>query len=84
MAVRKVVALAPQPKPAKRLKSATRGVSFCEVLAIRERPVQRYSEVFALEAKWQGCVVVVDIQLTLSFLVVEMEDCRHRFCSAEV
>jgi len=31
-----------------------------------------------------GFVVVIDFQLTFSFLVVEMEDCRHLFCSAKV
>jgi len=39
-------------QPAIRFKSATRDISFLrsdfEVLAIRERPVQRYSEVFGL------------------------------------
>jgi len=44
------------------------------VLAVRERPAQRYSEVFGLGAEGQGFVVEVDFQLTLSFLVVEMED----------
>ena len=47
--------------------------------AIRERPVQRYSEVFGLGAEGQGFVVVVDSQLTFGFLVVEMEDCRPVF-----
>ena len=41
--------------------------------AIRERPVQRYSEVFGLGADGQGFVDEVDFQLTLSFLV-EMEE----------
>ena len=45
---------------------------------------QRYSEVFGLGAKGQGFVVVVDFRLTFSFLVVEMEDRRHRFRSAEL
>jgi len=53
------------------------------VLAICERPVQLYSVVFGLGAKGQGFVVEVDFQLTFSFLVAEMEDCRHRFCSVE-
>ena len=52
--------------------------------AVRERPVQRNSEVFGFRAEGQGFVVEVDFQLTLSFLVVEMEDCRHRFCGAEL
>ena len=52
--------------------------------AIRERPVQRYLEVFGLGAEGQVLVVEVDFQLTLSFLVVEMEGCRHRFCSAQL
>ena len=37
-----------------------------------------------LGAEGQGFVVEVDFYFTLSFLVVEMEDCRHRFCSAEL
>jgi len=49
------------------------------VSAVRERPVQRYSEIFGIGAEGQGFVVEVDIQLTLSFLVVEVEDWRHRF-----
>ena len=47
--------------------------------AIRERPVQRYSEVFGLGAEGQGFVVVSDFKLTFSFLVVEVEGCRHLF-----
>ena len=50
--------------------------------AIRERRVQRYSEVFGLGAERQGFVVEVDFQLTFGFLVVEMENCRHRFRGA--
>jgi len=60
---------------------------FCEVtqgVAIREQPVQLYSEVFGLGADAQDFVIEVDFQLTFSFLVVEMESCRHRFCSAEL
>jgi len=53
------------------------------VSAIPERPVQRYSEVFGLVAEGQDFVVVVDFQLTFSFLV-EVEDCRHSFCSADL
>ena len=52
--------------------------------AIRERPVQRYSEVFGLGAEEQGFIVEVDFQLTLSVLDVGVEDCRHRFCGAEL
>ena len=54
------------------------------VSAIRERPVQRHSEVFGLGAKVQGFVVAVDFLLMFSFLVVEVEDCRHCFCRAEL
>jgi len=82
VAVRNVVAPAPQPEPASRLSSATCDVS--KVSAVRERPVQCYSEVFGLGAEGQGFVVEVDFHLTLSFLVVEMEDCRHRVCGAEL
>jgi len=52
--------------------------------AIRERPVQRYSEVLGFGAEVQGFVVKVGFQLTFSFLVVKVESCRHRFCSAEL
>ena len=51
---------------------------------IRERPVQRYSEVFGVRVERQGFVVVFDFQLTFSFLVVKMEGCQHRFYSAEL
>ena len=54
------------------------------MLAIRERPVQRHSEVFGLGAEEQGCFVVFDFKLTLSFLIVKNEDCRHRFRGAEL
>jgi len=46
--------------------------------AIRERSVQRYSEVLGLGAEGHGFVVVADFQLMFSFLV-KMEGCRHRF-----
>ena len=42
--------------------------------AIRERPVQRYSEVFGLGAEGQGFVVEADFQLTFSFLVVKVDN----------
>jgi len=54
------------------------------VSAVRERPVQRDSEVFGFGAEGQGFVVKVDFQLMLSFLVVEMEDCRDRFRGADL
>jgi len=54
------------------------------VSTIREQPVHHYLEVFGLGAEGQGFVVEVDFKLTFGFLVVEMEDCRHRFCSAEL
>jgi len=88
VAVRSVVSPAPQPEPASRLKERD---AWCQLLAkwltvltIRERPVQRYSEVFGLGVEGQGFVVEVDFQLTFSFLVVKMEECRHRFCSTEL
>ena len=59
----------------------------CEVtqgMAVRERHVQHYSEVFRIGAEGQGFVVEVDFQLTFDFLVVEMEDCRHRFRGVEL
>ena len=55
-----------------------------KVSAIRERPFQRYFEVFGLGAEWQGFVVEVDFQVTFSFLVVKVEGCRHRFCRAQL
>ena len=54
--------------------------------AIRERPVQRYSEVFGFGAEGQDFVADIqkDIQRTFSFLVVKLEDSRHHLCSAEL
>ena len=52
--------------------------------AVRERLVQRYSDVFRLGAERQGFLVKVDFQLTLSFLVVKEEDCQHRFRGVEL
>jgi len=46
--------------------------------------VQRCFEVFALRAEGRDFVIVLEFYLTLSFLVVTMEGCRHRFCSAEL
>ena len=51
--------------------------------AVRERPVQRYSKVFGLGAEGPGLVVVYDFKLMFTYLV-EVKDCRHRFCSAEL
>ena len=42
--------------------------------AIRERPVQRYFEVLGFGAEGQGFVAEVDFQLTLGFLVVEVDN----------
>jgi len=55
-----------------------------EVSAIHQLPVQRYSEVFELEKGRQAFVVVGDFQFTFTILVVDVDDCRHRFCSAEL
>ena len=52
--------------------------------AVRERLVQRYSEVLGLGAEGQGFVVEVVFQLTFGFLVVEMENCPHHFRGAEL
>jgi len=41
-------------------------------------------EIFGFGAEGQGFVVEVDFQLMFSFLVFKMEECRHRFCSAEL
>ena len=54
------------------------------MLAVRERSVQCYSAVLGLGPKGLGFVVKDDFQLTFSFLVVEMEDCRYRLCRAEL
>jgi len=77
--------------PARASKSPLECDAWCQLLAkwlkvsaIRERPVQRYSEVFGLGAEGQGFIVEVDFHLTFGFLVVKVEDCRHRFCSAEL
>jgi len=54
------------------------------VSAIRDGPVQRYSEVYGLGVEGLGSVVEVDFQLSFGFLVGEMEDRRHRFRGAEL
>jgi len=61
--------------------------TFCEVtrgVGGTRCPVQRYSEVCWFGPEERGFIVVVDFQLTFSFLVVEMEDCQHCFCSTEL
>jgi len=45
--------------------------------AMRERLVQRYYKVCGLGAEEQGFTVQVEFHITFSFLVVEVEDCRH-------
>jgi len=63
VAIRSVVTQATQLDPASRFRSATRDVSllllpkWLKVLAISERPVQRYSEAFGPEAERQGFVI---------------------------
>jgi len=42
----------------------------------------RNSELIRFGAKGLGFHVDLDFQLKFRFLVVEMENCRHRFCSA--
>jgi len=44
------------------------------VSAIHERPVQCYSEVFGLGAEGQDFVVEVDLHVTFSFLVFEVDN----------
>ena len=84
VAVRSIVASAPQLEPASCHDAWSQLYEkWLEVSAVRERPVQRYSEEFGLGAEGQGFVVEVDFQLTLSVLDVAMENCRHHFCSAE-
>jgi len=86
VAIRRVVAPAPQPEPASQERDAWCQLlaKWLEVSAISERPVQRYSEVFGLEAEGQDFVDEVDFQLTFGFLDVKMEGCRHRFSRAEL
>ena len=50
-----------------------------KVSAIRERPVQRCSEVFRFGAEGQEFVVEIDFKFTFSFLFVEIGDSRHNF-----
>jgi len=59
VAVRNVVAPAPQTKAASRLRVRRVMSTFCEVT----RNVQRYSEVFRLGVEGQDLVVVVDFRL---------------------
>jgi len=87
VAIRRVVATASKPEPARRLRSVTRDVSFLQSDSRCRRYVtdfvQRNSDVFGLGAEGQSFVVVVDFKLTFSFLV-KVEDCQHRFRSAEL
>ena len=46
--------------------------------------VQHSSEVCGFGAKGNGFVAVVDFQLTFGFLVVEVEDCQHCLCTADL
>ena len=65
------------------------GVGVCTVVApaLWPKPASRLKsdtrKVFGLGAKGQGLVVQVYFLLTFS-LHVEMEDCRHCFCSSEL
>ena len=75
--------------PARASKPPQECYAWCLLLAkrlkvsvVREWPVHCYFEVFGLGAEGQGFVVEVDFQLTFGFLVVEVEDCRHRFRAA--
>ena len=61
--------------------------AFCEVTRGVDdtwRPVQIYSEVFRFGADKQSFSAVVDVYITFSYLFLEVEDCRHRFCSPEL
>jgi len=49
-----------------------------------ERPAQSISEVFGFGSEKQNFVVVVDFYFTCSLIDVEVEDCRHSFCSVEL
>jgi len=82
VAVRNVVA------PASHLKSATHEMStFCEVtrgVGGMWLSCPTFLQVCRLGAKGNGFVVMVDFQLTFSLLVVELEDCQHCLCNAEL
>jgi len=84
VAVRNIVSPARDSKPPQECDTWCQlFVKWFEVIC--ERPaVLRYSEVFGLRANGQSFVAEVGFQLTFSFLVVEMEDCRRRFYSAEL
>ena len=73
MAVRSVVAPAPQTEPASRLKNATRDVSFLRSDSRCRQNVNDLSNVtpryLGSEQKGKGFVVAFDFKLTFSFLV---------------
>ena len=63
--IHSIIAPVTQSEPPSHLKSATRDVSFLRMTQgvddnLRERPVQRCSEVFGFGAEGQGFVVVID------------------------
>jgi len=78
VAVRNVVAPAPQPEPASRLRSATHDVSFLQSDSRCRRYVSDLYNVtlryLGLEQKGRVSVVEVAFQLMFGFLVAEMED----------
>jgi len=87
VAVRRVVAEAPQPEPASHLRSATRDVSFLQSASRCRRYVSDLSNVtrrYLRSEKGRGSLLKMTLHLTFSFLVVKLEGCRHHFCSAEL
>ena len=85
MAVHNVVVPAPQQETASCCRSVTCDVSFLRSGSRCQRCASDLSNVTLryLGSEQKG-VVEVDIQLALSFLFVEMEDCRRRFRGAEL
>jgi len=85
VAVRRVVAPAPQPEIANHLKARRVVSASCDVtrgVGDTWATGPMLPKVFGAEEK--GFVVEVNFQLMFSFLFVKMEGCRHRFCSAEL
>ena len=87
MAVHRVVSPAPQPKPVNRLRGERRDVSFLRSDSRCRRYVSDLSNVSPryLDSEQKGRVSLMKLfNLTFSFVVVKVEGCQHRFCSAEL
>jgi len=78
VAIRNVVAPAPQPEPTSRLRSATRDVSFLRSDLRCRRYVSELfnvTDVFGLGAEEHGFVVEVEFHLSFKFHAVKVEGC---------